>query len=390
MIRKFFILALSLWLISAVGCRFQPLTKTPIDSSYEVRELVPASGLGAFDSRFVRAACVDSSPLEVENLLNQIQKEYRVYIRSTSDIKIDFDFNGPLIEELQRLAILYDLDCRVEEKTVFVYDNGRAPQVVCLPFNLSSEEISAATLAFPDLKFFTFRNSILIQGPMIRVADFVACVPSRSDDLYLMSIVLLNVENKASVDLAARLNFSSVDLISKGLSLYDVFEAYGAIDASADNSLRYFEQQIYLSLGQKASYNFGSEIQRESRAITDQGTSTVSGYQSFRDGVEVTATINRDADDLLVDLTFDRSKFSDLTALSRTQNKIEYTRLKVRPNRLYYLTQFSEQEEARGSGFLRYFTDASNRSTLVWFAVFPISATKIIDEKIKKDVDSMR
>lgn len=352
----------------------RPLTKTPLDSSYEVKQFKPEK-LEVYNSRSVRASVKGATARQVEILLNEIQKDYRVYIRvNQEDIFFDFDFDGALIEELTRFALIYNLQIRRTDGALFVYDNdSRSSEIVALPFNLSSTDQNALNQMFNDLRFVNFRNKTLVSGPLYRIIDFYNVVPRRDDDQYLMTVVLLNVENDKIFDLAARLNFSSVDLFSEGLTLYDVFESYGDVDLAFDVKRQYFEQQIYLTLGEKAAYNFGNEVQRENRAISDQGTSTISGYQSFKDGVEIETTVNREGDALLVDLSFDRSKFNDASTLSRSQNKITYERLKIRPNCLYYLTQFTEQSNDKGASLLRWFDNGSNRSVMVWFAVFPVT-----------------
>ena len=377
-----------------------------IESDEEVSERLAGS-------RPIACRFRDASASEVELLLNSVQKDYRVYFREavhSSEVpsvpsaaspdlsavpvpaststpivnRYSFDINGSLPVELSKFAALYNLDFRCSASSIFLFRQGELPQdVFRFDRRLEPDELQTVSDLFPDLNLKQVRNSLFIRGRVDRVLDCLDVLPSVDEqEQFVLSIVLLNVDSSKVFDLAAKLNFSSIDLISPGYSLYDVFDAYGNIDLQNSLNRQYFEQQIYLTLGQKASYNFGTEVQREQRAITDQGTSTVNGYQNFKDGIELEVKIDREEDSLLVDLVFDRSKFTDQTALSRSANNIKYERLRVRPNHLYYLTQFLESDQGSGVEFLRAFNNSSGRSIMVWFAVFPVDEKKsLIPEK---------
>lgn len=387
--------------------------KTAFNDYFEQKVLTDIETREAMDervggSRPIACRFNEASASEVELLLNTIQKDYRVYFREnikSSDVpaasvspavpsagavsapiaapvssKYSFEINGPLPSELSKFAALYNLGFKTSASSIFLFRSGDLPDdVFRFDRRLEPDELETVASLFPDLNLKQVRNSLFIKGRVDRVLDCLDVLPSVADqEQFVLSLVLLNVDSSKVFDLAAKLNFSSIDLISPGYSLYDVFQAYGNIDLKNNWNRQYFEQQIYLSLGQKASYNFGTEIQREQRAITDQGTSTVNGYQNFKDGIEIEAKIDREEDSLIVDLTFDRSKFTDQTALSRSANSIEYERLRVKPNHLYYLTQFVESDQGAGSEFLRAFQNSSGRSIMVWFAVFPVKEKKSI------------
>ena len=69
---------------------------------------------------------------------------------------------------------------------------------------------------------------------------------------------------------------------------------------------------MYLSEGRTASLSVGSELIRSKNSISTEGYSTVSGYERFSDGIEVTLRPARvDSHLISLDVSLSVSKFDD-------------------------------------------------------------------------------
>lgn len=334
----------------------------------------------------------DSTGDRLSYLLDQIQTDYRVYIktalqessssgeRGQAPIEKTFSgyFKGDIKEELFAFATANGFAFDVIGNSIFLVERDyKAPIVYSFDANLDEEEVKLLTELFPDAKMQQVRDRLVVQAPFYQIQQIRDLIASGgfAPSSYILSIVLLRTKRDSVKDIQAKIDFEGVDLISKGLSMYDVFSAYGKINWSASIDSVYNEQELYCTSGRPVTFLIGSEIQREQRAISDQGTSTVSDWKVFEDGLTLEATLyDGREDEIFADINFESSKFNDSSDVSKSKTSIEYSRLKVQTGKIYYLCQYADNRKQSNSGFIRLGGSRSDDVISVWFCALPVSA----------------
>lgn len=323
----------------------------------------------------------DSSADRLAYLLEQVQNDYRVYIKiveSEQPRTFSGYFHGDIKTELFAFASANDFKFDVIGNSIFVVESDyTAPIVYAFDANLDEDELKALSDLFPLSQFQQVRDRLVVQAPFPVVQQVRDLLSSGgfAPSSYVLSLVMLRTKRDSVKDLQARIDFESVDLISKGLSMYDVFSTYGAIDLSDSRDSVYNEQELYCTSGRKVLFTIGNEVQREQRAITDQGTSTVSDWKIFEDGLTLTATLyDGRSSEVFADLSFESSKFNDSADISKAKTQIEYNRLKVETGKIYYLCQYADNRSTGNTSFLRLASSRSDDVVSVWFCAVPVEA----------------
>lgn len=252
--------------------------------------------------------------------------------------------------------------------------------------SLSKEDLDSLKSSFgQDVDFTLTSSKILISGRFYSVKQFRQYVEQLNEvkRCYVARLVFVRLERSKISRLEAEIKASSLDLISQGYDLYSMFESQLDVKFSQDNSYNFSEQLLYCSDGQKSSLKIGSTFEREKRSVSDYGTSTVSGYQSFEDGVNVELTPRRSLNGVVeLELRFGNSKFSDVSTLSKNQVDLVYDSLTLQENRLYYIASLSESDLSAGSKLLGLNTSAGNKVLTCWLCISPVvsTVTKNINE----------
>ena len=194
--------------------------------------------------------------------------------------------------------------------------------------SMTQEEAEKLAASFGDGVAFTLVSSkILITGRFYDVKNFREYVETLNETKrsYVARLVFVRLDRSKISRIEAEIKASPLDLISENYNLYDVFQTQLDVKLTNDRSYNYNEQLIYCTDGQKSQLKIGSSMQREKRSVSDYGTSSVSGYQEFQDGVDVELTPYRSLNGIVdLQLKFENSKFVDSSNLSKNQVNLEY------------------------------------------------------------------
>lgn len=349
------------------------------DEIFEVVEQSAEESALSTSETKIELSFENATPDQIEYTINNAQSVYKVYIcplPGETEVTYSGFLSGDIKEALADFAYKNKFKLDLIGSSIFLLADGfTSPIVYRFDFSTSKEELEELVRIFPQCQFSQFRDRLVVRGYFQDIKELSSLLSSGglTPSTYVLSVILLRTRRSALRDLQAKIQFESLDLISSGYNLFDVFQAYGAIDILSSSDDLYNEQELYCTSGQKVSFSVGSEVQREERNISDQGTSTISGWRSFDDGITVEATLyDGRGSDIFADLNFESSKFNDSSDISKDRTSIQYDRLRVQAGQIYYLCQFADRRSSRSNGLVRLSRSASDDVISVWFCALPV------------------
>lgn len=241
--------------------------------------------------------------------------------------------------------------------------------------NYDSQQLSTLQGSFgSDCRIFSNGSRVVACGRLRDVKMFGNVINELNEvrRSYVATIVFYRCSRSDVARIAADISTTSVDLLSKGWDVFDVFDATLDIKSDSSKLSNYSQEILYCTDLSTSTFNVGSERQRESRAVTDQGTSTVTGYQSFRDGVQMEIKPYRSIDNFIeCELSFSNSKFQN-DSLSRDQIDLNYQKITFQEGRLYYVASLKTNDNATSSNFLGFGGRVSEDVLTVWISFKPV------------------
>jgi len=186
-----------------------------------------------------------------------------------------------------------------------------------------------------------------------QINDLIETLRYNCNQSYLAEIYFLRLKRKDYLDLSADLQTRNIDLLSGGFDLSDLFSAYLRADCNRGSNTVDQRPVIYLTDGQTSVVNVGSEIVRSERSLSSEGVSSVTGYKSFTDGLDLTLTPYKiDSDTLTLDVslsvsTFDQSD-SDSDVPRSDKTKIESKGQVIRDGAIVYLGSVDRRDSNKG------------------------------------------
>lgn len=293
------------------------------------------------------------------------------------DLKISGFYKGTIFEIVRDLALNNGLSYEVFQDKYYlsekVIDIDKLLVCTSLETTLEKEKLDELRSVFSQEVFISLNGSkLLVSGRLRQVKQYIELVDQLNEvpRSYVCNLVLVKVNRRLVSDCAARVSASSLDLISRGWSIYDVFQAQLDINLDKYNQEQYLEQSVYCTDGKKSSIQIGSEVQKERRSISDQGTSTVQGYEKFSDGVQLELSPFRSVHGRVdVELSFSSSKFNNVSDLAKDQIDIKYERISLEENRLYFIGCFNENMSERGAAFLGLNSNDNQSVISAWLLI---------------------
>jgi hypothetical protein len=171
------------------------------------------------------------------------------------------------------------------------------------------------------------------------------------------------------------LQIRSVDVFASTTNLDELFQMF--LDASAGKGFASVEQRpvLYLSEGRKATFEFGSEIVREKKAVAENGTISTTGYEKFQDGLNLSLTLARvSSENYAVDFslevsTFDQSKKTGDSIPPSDKSVLTLPGLLVKDSQVYYVGSLKRKDSRRVFSLFGVDAGKSNDQLTVWFRV---------------------
>ena len=310
--------------------------------------------LSALSFRDTEKTSVYFENVSIQEAVNTINKNVRelavvlVPSESMQDIEVSGLYEGTLSEIVNDLASAYNLKFDIVGNKYYIGAEYVAIEntiVYCtVESALDADTIKQVQVPFQEVFISSFGSKILISGRLrqVKILTEMLTAFDETPRSYICNLVLVKCKRSALSDFTAKVTASSLDLISKGYNLYDVFNAQLDFSASKTSSDQYLEQVVYCTDGQSSNLKIGTEIQKEKKSISDYGTASVAGYERFTDGIDFQITPKRSIENYVnVELKFSSSKFSNIDELTKDQVDIEYN--PSRYNSLRFVTSKPKQ-----------------------------------------------
>lgn len=206
-----------------------------------------------------------------------------------------------------------------------------------------------------------------------KFVEVMSTLRERLGRSYIAELFFIRMKSSALLDLQARLQAESVDLFSCSWNLDRLFSMALSVDGKRQFQTISNSPRMYLSEGRSATLSVGSELIRSKNSISTEGYSTVSGYERFSDGIEVTLRPARvDSHLISLDVNLSVSKFDDgsITEIpANEKSSIVSPGVLVTDGDIYFLGSLQMSEKSKGSGLVGVNFKDSDEIITVWVRI---------------------
>jgi len=216
----------------------------------------------------------------------------------------------------------------------------------------------------------------VVKDTAYNVKKFVETLNSLRERLgrsYIAELFFVRMKSSALLDLQARLQAESVDLFSCSWNLDQLFSMALSVDGKRQFQTISNTPRMYLSEGRTASLSVGSELIRSKNSISTEGYSTVSGYERFSDGIEVTLRPARvDSHLISLDVSLSVSKFDDgsITEIpANEKSSLVSPGVLVTDGTISFLGSLQMTEKSKGNGVFGVNFKDSDEIITVWVRI---------------------
>ncbi|MBP3695247.1 MAG: hypothetical protein J6J31_12535 [Thermoguttaceae bacterium] len=225
-------------------------------------------------------------------------------------------------------------------------------------------------------KIAVFGSCYVISDYVYNVRKVVGVIDSLREKMgrsYIAELFFIRCKSSELLNLQAKLETEAVDLFSCSWNLEELFSALLSVEGTRQVRMIQNTPRLYLSEGRQATLTVGSELVRSRSSVSSEGYSTVSGYEKFNDGIEVSLTPSRIGDSLIsldVDLSvskFDSDSLSDVP--KNDKSSIVSPGVLVTDGGVYFLGSLQMQEQSRGSNFFGVNSVDSDELITVWVKI---------------------
>jgi hypothetical protein len=263
--------------------------------------------------------------------------------------------------------------------------------VVRMPPTQKEELVKALESAKSD------KGSIAVVGGSLYITDTlesvrkmlgnVALIRKHSEHAYLAEVFFIRVKESDFIKVSGDLKIRQVDVFASTTNLDELFQMF--LDASASDSFATVEQRpvLYLSEGREATFEVGSELVREKKAVTEKGIVETTGYEKFNDGMKLNLNLVKVSElhytvdfDLEVS-TFDAATKNNDTIPALDKSQLILPGLLVSDHQIYYVGSLIRKDSRRVFGLFGIDHGRSNDVLTVWFRVRELKHTPSLREK---------
>ncbi len=219
-------------------------------------------------------------------------------------------------------------------------------------------------------------NCFLVSDYVLNVKKFFRVVDSLREKMgrsYVAELFFIRVKSSALLDLQAKLQAQSVDLFSCSWNFDELFNMMLSVDGNSLYRSIQNTPRLYLSEGRTATLSVGSELVRSRSSVSSEGYSTVSGYEKFTDGIEVTLTPSKlDTNLISLDVSLSVSKFDSASLTEVPINEksaIETPGVLVTDGGMFFLGSLQMSEKSSGINWFGYNKTDSDEIITVWVKI---------------------
>lgn len=236
--------------------------------------------------------------------------------------------------------------------------------------SMSTEDIDKM-LTLYKLEGQTLGLQTVARGSLLNLVEFQSVFKTLNDNksVYLIDLAFIDFSVEESVNFQAYLLANPVNLL-EARTFEDLFSIY--LDCSIDNlrSRNFYSQSLLASDGNTSKFDVGTKHTREQRSISDMGTSTVSGYDSIEDGLQLTFTPKTCLDNRVIcTVELENSAFTDESYNTKTETTINVAEVPFELGKTYFLSSLTNIAKARNIVFLGIKATRNNRAQTCWTRV---------------------
>ncbi|MDR0522277.1 MAG: hypothetical protein LBH00_10555 [Planctomycetaceae bacterium] len=143
-----------------------------------------------------------------------------------------------------------------------------------------------------------------------RIAADIDLIREKSERSYLAEVFFIRVNEDDFLRLTADLRINQVDIFSSSFNIGQLFSMF--VDASGKLGSTVIDTRpvLLLSEGRKATFEVGSEIMKERKAVSENGVISTLGYDNFHDGILLSILLRRiSAEKYSLDMELEVSNF---------------------------------------------------------------------------------
>lgn len=373
-------LVLILVILNLAGCKSFNIEDLPfvedrfhVDNvgagAQEDRKAVSSPGDENFELKFYNASAGDLCDLF------RLKTSYSLVCKVPDDFSFSGFFCGSAGKILHDIAISNGLNFARIGNTYYLYSQ-----------EFSSLDVSAAIVCpglpddvlsrvFPGV-YYRIGNKLILSGKMQDVLKFQTFVDDFKDAVksnYVVTIVQVETSSELAYNLQMQITSKGIDLLQPNVSAWDVFSAAARISGSSLDFDSYHERQFFVTDGQKMTYNQTTDKKVENRAVSDQGTSTVTGYTDIEAGAIVDLTLQAFLNDVIsCSYNIELSNFV-ADSLDKNVTSVSSEDVLFALGKIYYLASTQDKVNSNSFNVLGLGKNDSNAVTSIYVKIDKIA-----------------
>ncbi|MBR0191853.1 MAG: hypothetical protein IJQ31_07300 [Thermoguttaceae bacterium] len=209
-----------------------------------------------------------------------------------------------------------------------------------------------------------------------KVLDVIKVLREKLGRAYIAEVYFIRMKNSDLIDLQIKLDAENVDLFACSWTLDELFRATLGIEGGRTVSSSVNVPRLYLSEGRTSILSVGEELTRSKAQVSAEGYSSVSGYEKFTDGVEISLTPARIGEDLIsVDVNLSVSKFEDSSEEipANSKSSIKSPGVLVTDGRVSFLGALQSKQNSKGLKFFGGSAAKSDEIVTIWLKIREVS-----------------
>lgn len=291
-------------------------------------------------------------------------------------IKLTFFVTGKLKDQLTTVALKYGGKLYQLNDDFYIVRSG--DENLLSTFETSSVFVSTfdaeqiqKLLSLYKLTGQSFGLQTIARGSLLDLVEFSKAFKllNQNKSVYLIDLAFIDFTIDEASRFEAFLDVRPLDILSVP-NFSDIFAVY--LDCSVDNlrSRNFYSQSLLASDGLKSTFNVGVTHSREERAITDQGTSTVSKYDDVKDGFQLTFTPkNTVGENVVCSLTLENSAFTDDSYTTKSETNLDLESVPFKLGKTYYVSSLTNVSKKRNLTLLGLELSSGHRVQTCWCRV---------------------
>jgi hypothetical protein len=214
---------------------------------------------------------------------------------------------------------------------------------------------------------------IWISDTFSNVQKFVSdldLIREKSERSYLAEIFFIRVDEDDFLRLTADLRISQVDIFSSSFNVEQLFSMFVNAEGKLGSTVVDTRPVLTLSEGRKATFEVGTEITKERKAVSENNIISTLGYDKFQDGIQLSLLLSRVSDERYsVDMDLEVSSFDKAVTSEIPDKKTSVLRspgLLVRDGGVVYAGSLKRKDASKVFGIFSLDGARSTDLLTIW------------------------